>query len=729
MSEKVALDLTPLLESLFEQLIDGVVVGHADGRVLRANQAACRLLGGSEQEIVARGRDAFVEEEPSLRAYFAEREARGRATAILRVRRIDGPIVRLELTSSIVRAADDQVLVFNVLRDVEGRERAAAVRAESEALLRVLFETIPDPLFIKDRQSRWSLANPATLAAVGRTLEQVIGRSDLEIHDDPAISAALMENDRRVIDSGVPSMVEETVRGSSGDRTFLATRVPFRDESGVVVGLIGHAIDLGPRRRALELEALQTAIETLPIGVVVVEVPRGGPLTVVAFNPTYADLLGSKLEPGMRASAMPAFLFLPDRTTPLPSSEWPGARAVIEGMTIHDVEVHIRRPDGSFRVCSVSAAPVRPTQVDGVRRAVVVLLDQTEAREAQERLRTSEAKFRALVEEAAEPFFMHDFEGRFREVNRAACASLGYAREELLRMGICDVEVRFDLVAAQREWREIPRGATLRMPGHHRRKDGSTFQAEIRLTRIDVDGEWMMIGIVRDVTEERAERERLRALTARVQAAREEEQARIARDLHDDLGQLLTALNLELHGAEELLEGLPLDDHAGAIADRVVAASELGRTMVGAVQRLAQGLRPIALEHLGLEGALRAELRRFEARTGLALDGTLRLDAEPSKAVATALYRIAQEALTNVARHAEAERVEVHLETRGEDIVLRVVDDGRGLQGREPGASRLGLLGMQERARALGGEVTITPAKDRGTLVTARVPRRAEGGS
>jgi signal transduction histidine kinase len=216
----------------------------------------------------------------------------------------------------------------------------------------------------------------------------------------------------------------------------------------------------------------------------------------------------------------------------------------------------------------------------------------------------------------------------------------------------------------------------------------------------------------------------LRALAARVQRVREDEKARIARDLHDDLGQLLTALQLELRGAEQAAEGLPADERAGRVLDRLVAASELAATTVETVQRLSLNLRPEALERLGLDAALRQELRLFERRTGLEvalrLEPVPGLDAEP----ATAAFRIAQEALTNVARHAQARRVEVRLAKAGDAAVLEVADDGRGLPPDRPDAERLGLLGMEERAREFGGEVTLSERPGGGTCVQLRIPLR-----
>jgi PAS domain S-box-containing protein len=143
------------------------------------------------------------------------------------------------------------------------RERAAADRLrDSEALLRAVTGAIPEPIFLKGLDGRWIFANPATLAVVGKAADQVMGRTDLENQNDPAVGAAIMENDRRIMDSGVAELVEERVLTPGGFRTFLSTKAPYRDAAGRVIGLIGAARDVTDRKRAeAELQAAEQRLQ------------------------------------------------------------------------------------------------------------------------------------------------------------------------------------------------------------------------------------------------------------------------------------------------------------------------------------------------------------------------------------------------------------------------------------------------------------------------------------
>lgn len=218
--------------------------------------------------------------------------------------------------------------------------------------------------------------------------------------------------------------------------------------------------------------------------------------------------------------------------------------------------------------------------------------------------------------------------------------------------------------------------------------------------------------LARDVTDELALRTELRALTTESMRLREEEQARLARDLHDDLGQRLTALKLQLRAVERVVSDW--DSAPGELVDCVVEASQLADETVLDVQRISQALRPAALGALGLSAALRDEVAAFSRRSGIACTAAIdELTVEP--AVATQAFRIAQEALTNVARHASANAVKVGLSRRAGAFVLEIEDDGVGF---EPGPRlSLGLLGMGERARQVGGRLDVQRRASGGTTV------------
>ncbi|MGA8808531.1 MAG: ATP-binding protein [Thermoanaerobaculia bacterium] len=212
----------------------------------------------------------------------------------------------------------------------------------------------------------------------------------------------------------------------------------------------------------------------------------------------------------------------------------------------------------------------------------------------------------------------------------------------------------------------------------------------------------------------------LKALSERMLLVQEEERTRIARELHDDLGQALTALKMDVGG---LLAMTPPSASDEPLRMRIM--NTLDET-VTAVQRISSELRPSTLDDLGLAAAIEAEASRFEQRTGIECE--LSLPDDPSlhveSAAATAIYRIVQEALTNVSRHANASRVELRLRQRPEELLLEIRDDGRGITAAQiDDPFSLGLIGIRERAGLAGGTVRVEGIAGRGTIVSVRIPQ------
>ena len=235
-----------------------------------------------------------------------------------------------------------------------------------------------------------------------------------------------------------------------------------------------------------------------------------------------------------------------------------------------------------------------------------------------------------------------------------------------------------------------------------------------------------LMAIIRNITDrKRAEEqliattERLRALSARISRAREEERTNIAREIHDELGQLLTALRMDVFWLEKRL---PRDEER--ISKKLDEMVELIDVSIQTVRRIARELRPGVLDELGLAEALQWYLQGFRYRTGIEWEfASSEEDMTVDHARSTALFRIFQEALTNIARHAQATQVWVSLARKDGMMVLEVVDNGIGITGdRIYNMESLGILGMKERAHMFKGEVVISGEEGKGTKVTVSIP-------
>jgi len=222
-----------------------------------------------------------------------------------------------------------------------------------------------------------------------------------------------------------------------------------------------------------------------------------------------------------------------------------------------------------------------------------------------------------------------------------------------------------------------------------------------------------------EMVEHRSASERdLKALSERLLFVQEQERMRVARELHDDLGQSLTALKMDVIG---LLEKSRHSPDAAPMVERILRTID---STVTAVQRISSELRPSVLDDLGLFAAIESEARLFEERTGIECELSLPDDLPGLDAATTvAIYRMIQEAMTNVARHSNASRVEIRVRRRAPELFLEIRDDGRGIgSGEAADRSALGLAGIRERAAMLGGTALIEGVPDRGTIVSIRIP-------
>ncbi len=365
--------------------------------------------------------------------------------------------------------------------------------------------------------------------------------------------------------------------------------------------------------------------------------------------------------------------------------------------------------------------------------------DITRRKQTEERLRASEEQYRRIVETAAEGIWTIDINGATSYINRRGSTILGYDVQELI--GRNPGEFTFPGDDSFGRQFGMPNQHEAREGDHRlRRKDGSeVFVHTVTAPILGERGEYRgALAMFTDISERKRLREELGAIARRrsedllrfafsVQHAQEEERQRIARELHDDLGQRLTGMKLKI---EILEEDLPAD---GADFRTGLGQVKKGiEGMVGEIRRISSNLRPPVLDDFGLVAAVRLLCKEFEGSRKV----TVRFRGDTvrcgNKDAEIALYRIAQEALSNVARHAKAKTVAVRLSQHGDRLRLVVEDDGMGVDltrrngdGRRKG---LGLIGMNERAQLLGGSLKVMSSPGCGMRVEAELPADAGEG-
>jgi PAS domain S-box-containing protein len=375
-------------------------------------------------------------------------------------------------------------------------------------------------------------------------------------------------------------------------------------------------------------------------------------------------------------------------------------------------------------------------KADELRQHAILLRQQAKV------LRKAEQRFRSLLEVAPDSMVICRADGAITMVNSKTETLFRYSRQELLARDIRVLirDWRYE-VAPSRD-QDLDEVAVCRAAANRElaaeRRDGTIFPVEINLSPLQTEEGLLIINAIRDITERvrieeqrrRAEDQlktlnlRLRALSANVQFAREEEGTRIAREIHDELGSSLTSLKWDLEVLDKILSEADAQVQLPALRDKIRGMMNVTDATVNTVRRIASELRPTILDDLGLLEAVEWQAQQFQTRTGILCQCHCPLErASLNRQQSTAVFRILQEALTNILRHAQATAVEIVMEEVPGEFVLVIHDNGRGIRADEKsGPSSLGILGMQERAHLVGGQVEIAAAQGKGTLVTVRVP-------
>ncbi|MEO6028562.1 MAG: PAS domain-containing sensor histidine kinase [Candidatus Binatia bacterium] len=335
------------------------------------------------------------------------------------------------------------------------------------------------------------------------------------------------------------------------------------------------------------------------------------------------------------------------------------------------------------------------------------------------------AVFRRMADMSNEAFFLTDAVANLRYVNERACTLTGYERAELLGMTLFHLDPEFPRERLFTMMNDAVDGPIPTFEAQTLRRDGVYVPTEVSLARIDFGGAGYLFGVVRDITERKQVEAVQRSFARRMLANLETERQRVARELHDDVGQAVATVGVLLH---------TLAQTPGGIAEPMLPAlqSTLGTIghMTESVARLCREYHPAELLGLGLEGTLRAYVREFARRHSLACRFSTGSRGEPLDSEQELhLYRIVQETLGNVAHHARAREVTVRLARRGQSTVLVIRDDGVGFDPATAGSRGLGLLTMRERAAILGAVLTIRSRPRRGTEVRVILPIGATHGA
>ncbi|MBC7535243.1 MAG: PAS domain S-box protein [Ferruginibacter sp.] len=392
---------------------------------------------------------------------------------------------------------------------------------------------------------------------------------------------------------------------------------------------------------------------------------------------------------------------------------------VLKGQVVIN-ERMMRQKNGNIINVEISSKLLPDGRFQGIIR------DITARKKTEEEMRMSEHKYRLLFNQNPMPMSMISLPQRnFLDVNDAAIEFYGYTKKEFLEMNIKDLRPEEEII-------NLPDISTYKAGinntgiWRHRKKDGTIVKVNIITHDIINEGKHAKLLLANDITEKimaeeklKKSHEDLRQLATHLQDIREDERTRIAREIHDELGQQLTGLKMDISWLSKKISNGSVE-----INQKMTEALKLIDETVKTVRRIATQLRPSILDDLGLISAMEWQSEEFEKRfkiktSFVSNSATVQVESE----IATGLFRIYQESLTNVLRHSKATQVKATLNASHELLILHIADNGIGFNAIENESKKtLGLLGMKERTLIMGGTYEITSKPGNGTTVVITVP-------
>ena len=602
--------------------------------------------------------------------------------------------------------------VANTLGVAIERGQAEQALRRSEAQNRAIIDALPDALVRLDRAGRYlEIRLPRGYAAF-QDPDALIGRSAFELLP-PHVAEPARASLERALETGEMQTFEYEIDVGSEVRVREGRVVPSGEDE-----VISIQRDITERKRAehevRRLKAFyEQVLDDLPADVAVLD-PEGRMLYLnrasVADDELRQWLIGKTAEDYCRRRGLD--MEIAHRRARLVSQ-------VVEERQAIRFEEKILNRHGETRHILRIASPVFGD--DGaVRQVIGYGLDITDRKLAEEALRQSEALLRTVVSNVPVMLFAFDEQGVFTLAEGKGLQTFGLNPEEIVGQSAFERYRQFDGFTENlaRVLQGEASNATLEV---------DDFAFEYWLTPLeDAAGNVRgAISVAADVTEMKrserqlkASREQLRELALHLQSIREAERTRISREVHDQLGQALTALRMDVAWIEKNVEA------EERFLRRFEAMKGLIDQTIQTVRRIASELRPGILDDLGLSAALEWQTQEFAARTGVRFAFTNETDFDTlDRNLSTAVFRVFQELLTNVARHAEASRIDVTLRSEDGTLVLIVRDNGRGIADLDLVHSKsLGMLGMRERTQAWGGHMAFESAPGAGTEVTVRIP-------
>jgi PAS domain S-box-containing protein len=654
----------------------------------------------------------------------------------------DGRIIPLEIHARLIDT-EKGPKILGLVRDITDRKRSEVLLKESERKFSALLSNLPGMAYRCKNDKDW------TMEYVSEGCLELTGYHESDLTDHKTISFGdrvhpedqqwLWEKCQASIAAKKLCDNEYRIITSKGETKWVWDQAHgIYSNDGELLAIEGFITDITERKQAEEsIKRLsrQNRLILESAGEGIYGLDLNGNTTFA--NPVAAKMIGWEVDELIGKHQHSILHHSKPDGSPYPRDECPIYAAFKDGAVHHVNNEVFWRKDGTSFPVEYTSTPIRDER-GKLTGAVVAFRDITERKQAEQALMESEQKYRTLFEDSRDAIYISTRDGKILGTNKFSSDLFGYPSQEMIGMNIRKIyahpqdRLRFK--------KEIERkGSVKDYEVQFQKKDGTLIDCLLTSTVRKNDNGRIegYQGIIRDISERKRyveeliqSRERLRKLSTYLQTVREDERTRIAREIHDELGQSLTGLKMDLSSLERSLRSkIAKNKDSALFLLKVKTMFKLIDSTIQSVRRISTELRPGVLDDLGLIAAIEWQAQEFQHRTGISckinlIPKTISMDQER----ATAVFRILQETLTNVARHAKATRVTINMKKLDRHVILKIHDNGKGITMKKVlEVKSFGLLGVKERAHLFGGNVEFKGIKGKGTTVTVSIPLEFSG--
>ena len=702
--------------TLIEQASDGIVITDMEGSILEVNKSIQQMIGFADDEMIGYHLTDFLpEEDMDANPLRIQELMQGKSLLYeRRLKKKDGSFLDVEINSKM--ASSHTLIGF--IRDISERISIAADLKKSIERYELIAEATNDVIWDHDfvNDVTWGNKNLYELYGIDAETKTINFEMFInQIHPDEQENIKIRFE--KAVKKRQSSITEEfRFKNAEGEYLVFYDRAFIKyDVEGNAVRILGAMLDITERENAQKAiaeseEKYRTIIEQAADGIFIADENT----LLIDVNSAGCAMSGysrGELQKLRFADFIPPEDLI---NNPLLITKMQKGQSVIN-------ERRLISKNGNIIDVEISAKRL----LDGGYQLFV--RDITERKKEAEIVLQSEKKYKLLFNNNPMPMWMsYAADLNIFDVNEVAIKQYGYSRDEFLKLNLKDLRPAEDVPLFLAEIKNIDLSITNNRLWRHQKKDGTIIQVEVTSHEIMYEGKRVWLSSPHDITEQYFAKELLqksyndiRQLASNLQSIREDERTNIAREIHDELGQQLTGLKMDIYWLSR-----KINTTDNEVAAKLHQSIELINATVASVRKIATDLRPSILDDLGLMAALEWQGEEFEKRSGTKVEfnneaGDVLLQPE----VVTAIFRIYQELLTNVARHANARLVTVLLQIKDDRLFFSLKDNGTGFD--PAGISKkktLGLLGIKERTLLLKGTYEFKSKPGEGSQTIISIP-------